>query len=235
MKLNRKRFYSIIAMYLVFALVYTALVILIPFKKIPASWVAYAASMLSMLIGFVACIVGFGKDYTITSKFYGYPIYRIGIIYTMAQTIVSIIFYLVGAFINVPVWVSLIISALLLGGALIGLIITDNIRDYVEQVEVRNVGATKNIKTIIENVSEIYDSCKEETIRSELNTLMVRMKHSDPISSAQTSAKESEIISAVEMLRGMISIKSDAEIIKQIDSISQLLSARNRICINSKS
>ena len=54
--------------------------------------------------------------------------------------------YIIGAFVNIPYWVGLVLSVLVAGLASIGVITVDNARDYVEETEEKIVFATKTIK-----------------------------------------------------------------------------------------
>ena len=132
-----KRKKSAVAIYIVAAVVYTLLVMVIPFPKPAGSWVMFVFSLISLALGAFVSLYAFSKEETLISKFYGYPVFRIGALYTIIQIALSVVIFIIGAFVNLPFWVGFLISALLLGLASIGVIVTDNSRDYIEEIGVK--------------------------------------------------------------------------------------------------
>lgn len=232
-KIDNKRKHSIITGYLIVALIYTALVFVIPFNKPPVTWVLFAFSILSLAIGLSTCLFAFSKDYTLRSKFYGFPVFRIGVLYSLTQIIVSVIIFILTTFTDIPLWVGLALSLILLGISLIGILITDNVRDFVEKAESEESNTSKFLDITICHISEIYDSCKDETTRLSLQSLLNKLKHSDPVSSLKTAEKEAEITAEIIKLDKLVDIEPNNSI-DQINKIANLLSARNRICIKNK-
>ena len=166
-----KRKKSAIAIYSIAAIVYTLLVTVIPFTKPAASWITFAFTVLSFALGAAISIYAFSKEETLVSKFYGYPVFRIGFIYTAIQVVASVLIFAVGAFTDTPYWVGLTVCVLLLGLACIGVIATDNARDYVEEIDTKTIPATKTLRRFCVDISDLFDLCKCEAAKLPIKKL----------------------------------------------------------------
>lgn len=229
-----KRKKSAAVIYGIAALVFVVLVLVIPFSKPAASWVMFAFSIISFILGLVISLYAFSKSETLVSKFYGYPVFRIGFLYTTLQVILSIVIFAIGAFVNVPYWVGITISVLLLGMAAMGVIAVDNARDYVEDIDVKTVSSIKAVTKFNNDIADILDLCKSDTIREPLQKLVTKFKYSDPVSSPATEEKERSIEDELEKLRFLVSSDDEQKAISQIEIVSNLLNSRNRICGSEK-
>lgn len=225
-----KRKKSAAVIYGIAALSFVILVLVIPFSKPAASWVMFAFSIISFVIGLGISLYAFGKSKMLMSKFYGYPVFRIGFLYTATQVILSIIVFTIGAFVNISYWVGIVISVLLLGMASIGVIAVDNARDYMEEIDVKTVSSIKTITKFNNDIADVLDLCKSDAIKEPLLKLVTKFKYSDPVSSTATEEKERIIEIELEKLQGLISSNEESESIAQIERISNLLNSRNRIC-----
>lgn len=228
--LRNKRVKSIILIYAIAMLVYIVLATVIPFSKPAASWVVFAFTILSLVLGAAVSIYAFDNGTTLVSKFYGYPVFRIGFLYTVSQVVISVLIFAVGVFVNIPYWIGLSVSILLLGVALIGVIATDNARDYADEVDVKNETSTKALTRFNVDIADILDACNNPEVYEPLKKLNEKFKYSDQVSSPVTEEKEEEIKQEIEKLKNIINNESTENIIDEIKLISNLLSSRNRIC-----
>lgn len=229
-----KRKKSAAVIYGIAAFVFVVLVLVIPFSKPAASWVMFAFSIISFVLGLVISLYAFSKSETLVSKFYGYPVFRIGFLYTALQVILSIVIFAIGAFVNVPYWVGIVISVLLLGLAAMGVIAVDNARDYVEDIDVKTVSSIKTVTKFNNDIADILDLCKNDAIRDPLQKLVTKFKYSDPVSSPATEEKERSIEDELEKLRDLVSSNDEQKAIAQIEVVSNMLNSRNRICESAK-
>ena len=134
MKLS-KRQQSVVIVYAIATVVFVVLTLAIPFPKPAASWMMFAFTIVSFAGGCGITLFAFSKSAELKSKFYGYPVFRIGFLYTAIQLALAVLVYIVGGFVDVPYWVGLALSVLLMGLAAIGVITTDTARDFVEEIE----------------------------------------------------------------------------------------------------
>ena len=233
MKLNKKVI-SIISIYAIIAVFLTVLTLAIPFQKPAASWVMFAFSVFSLIGGCGVTLFAFGKSDTLKSRFYGCPIFKVGALYTIIQLAVTLPIYILGAFVNVPYWVGLALSVLILALAAIGVIVAENVRDYVETVEDKTYTATKTITKFTLDIADVLDMCKDEAVYAPLKKLAEKFKYSDVVSTAETAEIEARIKNEVEELKLMITAESTDVLLAKIELISNLLSSRNRKCEKSK-
>lgn len=232
--LRNKRIKSILSVYAIAMIVYIVLAAVIPFSKPAGSWITFAFTILSFILGAAISILAFDKGSTLISKFYGYPVFRIGIIYTVSQIIISVLIFAVGAFVNVPYWIGLSVSILLLGIAVIGVITADNARDYVNEVDTKNEVSTKPLTRFNIDIADILDNCKDPEVYEALKKLNEKFRYSDQVSSPATEEKEEEIKQEIEKLKNIINNENTENVIDEIRLISNLLSSRNRICESRK-
>ncbi len=230
---NKKKTSTVIV-YAIAATVFILLSLIIPFDKPAASWVMFSFSIVAIAAGAFISIYAFGKSEELVSKFYGYPLFRIGFIYAAIQIAATIIVYIIGAFVSVPYWVGVMLSVLLMGMAAIGCIAADNARDFIEDIDTREEFVTKTVTLFQNDISDIMDICKNEDVKEPLARLVTKFKYSDPVSSEATAEKEKQIKDAVEKLKNEIVTGNSEDLISQIENIDRLLSSRNRICERSK-
>lgn len=230
---NKKRT-STVLVYAIAATVFILLSLIIPFNKPAASWVMFSFSIVAIAAGAFISIYAFGKSEELVSKFYGYPLFRIGFIYTAIQIAATIIVYIIGAFVSVPYWVGVTLSVLFIGMAAIGCIAADNARDFIEDIDTREEIVTKTVTLFQNDISDVMDICKNEDVKEPLARLVAKFKYSDPVSSEATKTKEDEICAELEMLKASVVIDDTDAILAQIEKITHLLNSRNRICASSK-
>ena len=229
MNMNKKN-KSIIVVYGILAFIYLIAFVIIPFPKNAASWISFVFTLVSFVLSLGVTLYVFGKDDEMTSKFYGFPIFKIAYMYPLVQFVVSVIICLIAAFVAVPYWVALILSLGILGVSAIGVIATDNARDIIEENEAEIERVTKATKLFNLNVSSVLDLCTEPSVKKELEKLAESFRFSDPVSSDATEDIESTIMEKLENLKISISSSDSDENIAKITELKNLLAERNRIC-----
>ena len=233
MNMNKKN-KSIISVYGILAFIYLIAFVIIPFPKNAASWITFVFTLVSFVLSLGVTLYVFGKDDEMTSKFYGFPIFKIAYMYPLVQFAVGLIICIVAAFVAVPYWIALILSLIILGASAIGVIATDNARDIVEQTEAESERVTKATKMFNLNIASVLDLCTEPSVKKELEKLAESFRFSDPVSSDATEDIENTIMESLENLKLGISSSSADENIAKITELKNLLAERNRICKVSK-
>lgn len=229
MNMNKKN-KLIIAVYGILSFIYLIAFVIIPFPKNAASWITFVFTLVSFVLSLGVTLYVFGKDDEMTSKFYGFPIFKIAYVYPLVQFAVSVIICLVAAFVAVPYWIALILSLVILGASAIGVIATDNARDIVEQIEAESERVTKATKMFNLNIASVLDLCTEPSVKIELEKLAESFRFSDPVSSEATEEIENTIMEKLENLKISISSSDSDENIAKITELKNLLAERNRIC-----
>ena len=94
----------------VLLVLYILVVFLIPFVKTATFWVSFVFTLVAFGVVGAAFYIAFIKTPDAKSKFYGFPIAKIGAIYGMAQLVAGILFMALAAY--VPAWVAVLIYAI---------------------------------------------------------------------------------------------------------------------------
>lgn len=228
-KLNKKN-KSAIAIFGIAAFVYILCFTIIPFPKNTASWISFAFTLISFVAGLAIFAYAFKDAESLVSKFYGFPIFRIGYLYIAAQFIVGLLICIVAAFVAVPYWVALLLSIILLAAACIGVIATDNTRDIIETIESETDKATESVKKFNLDIQSIVDLCTDETVKEKLEELAEKIKYSDPVSSVATQDTECVLFEEMDVLRNLVEDNDIDRIMPQIKRVTNLVNERNRIC-----
>ena len=225
-----KKSKSVIAIYAIVLFVYIIAFLIVPFNKGVASWISFVFTIISMISSLFVCGCAFKSNDTLVSRIYGFPIFRVGVMYALIQLVLGIAICIIDAFIIVPYWIALLISVILLGVAAIGVIITDNTRDIIEDSDASIKIETKNTTLFQINIAGIVDMCEDAQIKGELEKLNEVFQFSDPVTSEQTEEIEETIREMLSELKSNIVDGNVDDIKKLIREITNILKERNRIC-----
>lgn len=235
MKMNLgKKSKSVIAIYAIILVVYIIGFLIIPFNKIAASWISFAFTIIAIAASLFVFNQAFNSKETLVSKIYGYPIFRVGAVYALAQLAIGIVICAIGAFVAVPYWVALLLSIIMLGAAAIGVIITDNTRDLVEHVDETVKVDTEVVTNFQINIAGIVDCCEDSNLKLELEKLNDAFRFSDPVSNAKTKEAEDKINVLLNELKANVESNNISESTTLVRKITNALAERNRICKASK-
>lgn len=225
-----KKIKSVVGVYGIIAFIYIFAFLIIPFDKTAASWISFVFTILSFGASFAIGMYAFSGEKSLKSKFYGLPIFRIAYLYPIAQLILGIIICAICAFAEVPAWIALLLSVILMGLAAIGVIATDNTRDIIQEIDTQTEESIKTNKYFRLNISAITALCTDVNAKEVLRKLEEDFRYSDPVSSEHTEAIENNIAGKLYELRSVISTASSEEIISRAAEIKNMLAERNRIC-----
>ncbi len=230
---QNKNIISLMIVHGIVLLVFTLLFLLIPFPKRTASWILFGFSVLSVIASLGISLYAM-KGEGITSKVYGLPMLKVGYLYLAAQLMLCVILCLIAAFVEVPYWIPLLLSILLLAAAALGVITTDRVEEHAAAVDTKTKQVTRAMKNFRLDISSILDRCTDAEVRRALEKLADDIRYSDPVSGEATADIERDLDIAVEELRVNIRSKSTEELLAQIAEVRRKLAERNRICKASK-
>jgi len=229
MKLDKKE-KSVIVIYVIVLFVYVFTFLIVPFHKAVASWIAFVFTIVALISSLLISSIAFKSRETVISQIYGLPIFRVGVIYVITQFIIGVIICSIATFVAVPYWLVLLLSVILLGVALIGVIVTDNTRDMIEVIDESVKIETKNVTYFQINIAGIVDNCKNYDVKSELETLNNLFKFSDPVTNEATKEIEETIKVMIDKLKVLVADGSTEDIKLLIEELTNTLNQRNRIC-----
>lgn len=229
-----KKSKSVIAVYLIILLVYIIGFIIIPFQKNAVNVISFVFTVIAMISSFFISSYAFKESKTILSKIYGYPIFRVGVLYAIVQFLLGLLFCVIDIFIAVPYWIILILSIILLGATAVGVIITDNTRDVVEAIEESAKINTENMSEFQRDIARILGMCEGLNVKPELEKLNEQFNYSDPVTNKETEEIENNIKQLIFELELLVREEKSDEIITQVKKLSNVLSDRNRACKKGK-
>ena len=231
--MNKKQI-STIAIYVVLLLVFNVIFFAIPFEKTSISWISFVFTWIAFLLGYGITYYAFSETETLQSKVYGFPVFRIGFFYMATQLVVTVILCAVGSVINVPAWVALVLSMLILTATMIGVIATDNARDVIQNMDQKTAVQTQVVKTFRLDVENLIGVCKDPVVKKKMESLADAFKYSDPVSRDSLVAIEARISDEVNVLKSLALGEDPDALVNKIDEVKILLADRNRRCKEGK-
>jgi MFS family permease len=196
----------------------------IPFAHTAAFWISYGFTLAAFAVVAASIYIAFIKNPNARSRFYGFPIARIGVIYGVAQLIVSLLVMALALW--VPWWIPTLVYAIGLGAAIIGLISAETV---VAEIQAQDVKLKKDVSLMRSLQSEVSQIASQGEDAA-LTALAEEFRYSDPVSSDAVADAEADLVAAVNELQSAF-VDGDQEVTAQLcRKISALLAERNRLC-----
>jgi hypothetical protein len=214
--------------------VFCVIAFVIPFKREAVFWISFAFAVVAFAaqLYFMKTAMDHGEG--AKSRFYGFPILKVGVIWLVVQVFLSLLFIILATYVDVPVWVPVVVFVLLLAAATIGLIATEAVRDQVEhQEEVlkTRIGAMKDM---IKESSLIAELCENPETKELLQDLAEKFRFSDPVSSDSTADLEEGLKNLLGSLRQAVKEGKTEEIEDLVRETASTLLERNQACKEGK-
>lgn len=223
---NAKRFLIIIGLSLV---AFNVIAFVVPFPRTAVFWIGYGFGMLAILAQIIVIKLAFDGAESIRSKFYGFPIARIGVIYLIAQVLLSIVAMALGMII-LP-WIPAVLFTVMLVAAAAGLVSADAVRDEVERQDEKIVKDVSRMRSLQSKMNVlISQSDVSGELKTELDKLADSIKYSDPVSSSATEQIEDELNFNIEELQKAIVDGENESALTICKKTSGILAGRNRLC-----
>ena len=208
--------------------VYHVVVFALPFPRTAVFWVCYLFTLAALLVQIWVIRAAFFRGEGVKSKFYGFPIARVGAVYLAVQLVLGLVFMALGAV--VPVWLPVVACALALGGGLVGLAAADAAREEVERqdrVLERDVSAMRRLQS---RGAALAARCPEGELGRALAGLADRLRYSDPVSGDATRQAEEELSRCLDGLEEAADRGLSERGLELCRRTEGLLEERNRLC-----
>lgn len=205
-------------------IIYNLIAFVIPFAHTAAFWISYGFTLVAFAVVCASIYIAFIKNPDAKSRFYGFPIARIGVLYGGAQLIVSLIVMALAQW--TPWWIPVLVYAIGMGVAVVGLVAADAV---VEEIQAQDVKLKKDVslmRSLQSKVSQIASQTDDAAIKA----LAEEFRYSDPVSNDAIADAEADLAAAVDELQAAY-IDGDREAVAQLcRKAAALLAERNRIC-----
>ena len=226
---NGKRGYIILAVVFV---VWCVIAFAPPFSKTAVFWIAYLFGAISIAFQIYVFKISFEKGEDAKSRFYGFPIAKIGIVYLGLQLVLGLIELICSAFL--PGWIAFLINIILLAAAFVGCIAAETMRDEIEKQDVSLKKDVSNMRNLQSLSASIASQCSNDELKSVANKIADEFKFSDPVSSEQTKEMEEDLKQMMSEIQKAV-LEGDIEGAKALFSkVAPVLSERNRVCTLNK-
>lgn len=223
MKKDTVRFGLTVAILLV---LYLLVAFLIPFAKTPVFWLSFGYTLAAFAVAGAAFWIAFLRHPGAKSRFYGFPIAKIGATYWLTQVITGIVAMALGSWI--PVWLAVLVYTAAFGAAAIGLIAADAVADEIHAQDAKLRKNVTVMRTLQSQVSQL--DCTDPEAAAAVKKFAEELRYSDPVSSPALEEAERDLSAAVANLQSAV-MDNDTPAIKQLcRTASRLLTERNRLC-----
>ena len=216
MKKNSSKGHVILG--ILFALV-SVIAFAVPSAKTAAFGISYAFTVVAFAAQIVIWKSALGRAEPLKSKFLGFPIVHIGIVYLVVQVIAFAVFLFIP---TLPVWSAVVACAAIAGVFAVCLITSDVGRSEIERVSAKAQEKTFYIKQLQVNVELLAGAETDTATKSALTRLAEKIRYSDPMSDGQLADIEDRITVK------FAELKSATDKVKIIAELNLLLDERNK-------
>lgn len=204
--------------------VYNLIAFVIPFAHTAAFWISYGFSLVAFAVVSASIYIAFIKNPDARSRFYGFPVARIGVLYGLGQLVVSLLVMALASWI--PWWIPVLVYAVGLGAAVIGLVSAEAV---VEEIRVQD-DCLKEDTSLMRALQSKVIQMAAQSDEATLKALAEEFRYSDPVSSNAIADAEADLAAAVDALQAAY-VDGDSESLAQLcRKTAALLAERNRLC-----
>ena len=225
MNKNAIRWWVVLGVVLV---VYNVLAFALPFPKKAVFAVGYLFTMIAILAQIYVIRTAFYRGEGVKSKFYGFPIAKLGVIYLAVQLIAGLVFMALGLI--VPVWLPLALYVVLLGIAAAGFVAADAARDEVVRQEVKLEKDVSRIREFQAKGRALVALNQVSEAARPLEKLAENLRFSDPVSSEALTEIEDQLAECLTQLQEAVSAQKTEQILSVCQEAERILAERNQLC-----
>ena len=211
---------------------FSAIVFAVPFHRTSVFWVAYLSGVIAILFQVYIFVSSFSSSDDARSKFYGFPIARLGVYYLLAQLSISIVEIVLANII--PLWLVLLVNVVLLAFALIGCITAETMRDEIVRQDKQIKESISKMRELQSFSASIANQCYDKKLKSIVDKIAEDFRYSDPVTSEKTFELESDMLEELKTVQQAV-VDGDVDAAEKLSSkLLASLAERNRICSISK-
>ena len=213
----------------VLLVLYILVAFLIPFVHTATFWVSFVFTLIAFGVVAASIYIAFVKNPDAKSRFYGFPIAKIGALYGVVQLAAGLIFMALAAY--VPAWIAVLVYAVALGAAVIGLVSADAVVEEIHKQDHTLKKETTMMRTLQSKVNQMAAQSADAGIKA----LAEELRYSDPVSNDAIAEAEADLAAVVDELQAAY-VEDDSEAVAKLCcKASALLAERNRLCKLNKS
>lgn len=203
---------------------FCVLALAIPTTKTATFWIVFTFTVVAFAVQVIVWKLAFGKEDTMKSKFLGFPIIHVGLVYLTIQLVAFAVF--MAAATVLPPWSSIVACALIFGLSALSLIAAEAGRDEVQRVEDKVKAKVFYTKALQVDVELLAKEAPEGSIKNTLNDLAQKIRFSDPMSHEQLAPLEEKLALLVEEMKSA----HENDMLELILAANKVLNERNAKC-----
>lgn len=207
---------------------YSVVVFMIPVNKNSVYWLSYLFTIVAIAVQLYIFRLSFFKERSVMSKFYGFPIAQIGMVYLLAQLVLGIVFMLLSA--TVSLWIPVVLYILLLGAVGIGLIAVDTMRDEIEKLDQKLNKDVSFMRNLQSRVNVLVSQCETHEVRGVMEKFADDLRYSDPVGDELLKEIEQELSTCVDELQRAVIDNDITSTLLLCRKAEAILLERNRLC-----
>lgn len=204
--------------------IYNLIAFVIPFAHTAAFWISYGFTLAAFAVVATSIYIAFIKQPDAKSRFYGFPVARIGVIYGAAQLVVSLVVMALALW--MPWWIPVVVYAVGLGVAVIGLVSAEAVAEEIKTQDVKLKKETSLMKGLQSKLEQMAAKTDDAAIKA----LAEEFRYSDPVSNTAIADAEAELAAAVNELQAAFAGADKDAVAQLCNKTSALLAERNRLC-----
>ena len=208
----------------VLLILYVLIAFTIPFAHTATFWVSFMFTLIAFAVVAASIYIAFIKNPDAKSRFYGFPIAKIGVIYGVVQLAACIFFMALAGI--VPAWVAVLVYAIALGAAVIGLVSAETV---VEEIHIQDAKMKKDV-SLMRSLQSKISQLASQTDDAAIMALAEEFRYSDPVSSEAIADAEADLTAAVDELQAAYVDGDNEAMVQLCRKAAALLAERNRIC-----
>lgn len=216
MKKNSLKGYFILGIFFVLVSVF---VFSAPSAKTTAFWISYTFTVIAFTSQIIIWKLSLGCTESMKSKFLGFPVIHIGIVYLVIQIIILAVFLFMH---SLPIWSAVVTNAMIAGISAICMILSTLGHCETERISANVQEKTSYIKQLQSDVELVATSETDSATKSALMQLAEKIRYSDPMSNEQLAEIEKQITAKIDELNFSM------DKVQIIDELNLLLDERNR-------
>lgn len=207
---------------------YNFAVFMIPCYKTATFWISWGFSLLSFAVAAYAIYAGLIRKPDAKSRFYGFPIARIGVIYLVAQVAVGGVFMAIGHI--VPWWLATVACTIGLAFTLIGVLAAEAVVDQIQYQDNKIKQSVSVMRGLQSKVGTLASRCEDAAAAEAVRNFAEELRYSDPVSADSLADAEAELSVAVDALQAAVVEGASDQILLACRQASAMLAERNRLC-----
>lgn len=227
--MKNKTFKNSLIVYILGIILFNILIFTIPFDKNLSRESFWCVLISSNLFFFFSIITFFQLKKIKCKKIYIFNIYFFLVLLSLIQIIAAYILLIIGNFLYVKLWISLIVEIILLFMNIIFFIFSFRYLRYLLQEDSSIKSDTSFIEAIRLEINELLLETTLFKIKKSLNNLLEKIKYIDPVSTESTQKVEDDIVDKINELKNSISKRNITVSLKIIENISNLIEKRSLI------